>query len=99
MTIHPIITDLLTLLNKICQLKEAGINVIHSECITDLSWVWRNADTGLVIDTVKLSRIKAIMHLRKSDPRVNHLILFAGGYDVLKIRDAINKLDNLKAFW
>ncbi len=99
MTTHPIITDLLTLLNQICILKEAGINIVHSECITDLSWVWRDKDTDRVIATVKLSRIKAIMHLSKTDPRVNYLINFVTGGHAIEARDAINKLENLKAFW
>jgi hypothetical protein len=99
MTTHPIITNLITLMNKICRLKEAGANVIHSECITDLSWVWRDKDTDRVIDTVKLSRIKAIMHLRKSDPRVKYLFAFAAGADPIAVRDKINRLNNLKAFW
>lgn len=94
-----IVTELIALMNKICQLKEAGVNVVHSECVTDLSWVWRNADTDRVIDTVKLSRIKSIMHLRKSDPRIKYLFAFAASGDAISARAAINKLDNLKAFW
>jgi hypothetical protein len=101
MTINPIVTDLINLINKICRLQEAGFNISHKECPTDLSWVWRDKDTDRVIATVKLSRIKAIMPLRKTDPRIMYLITFVIGTNVdpIIIRDSINKLEKLKAFW
>lgn len=94
-----IVTDLIVLMNKICQLKESGVNVIHYDCPTDLSWVWKNADTDRIIDTVKLSRIKAIMRFRQSDPRINYLINFVAGGHAIEARNAISKLGKLKAFW
>jgi len=93
------ITNLIHLMNKVCQLKEAGVNVTHEECPTDLSWVWRNQDTGRTVDTVKLSRMKAIVQFKQTDPRIKYLIAFVAGGDALAARDAINKLGKLKAFW
>lgn len=96
---NPIVTDLITLMNQVCALKEVGVNIIHEECVTDLSWVWRNADTGKVFDTVKLSRVRAIIPLQKTDPRIKYLVGFAVSGKCFEARDAINKLNNLKAFW
>lgn len=96
---HPIITDLINLINQICILKESGVNIVHEACPTDLSWVWKNADTGKVFDTVKLSRVKTIAHLHQSDPRIMYLLDFVIGGDAFIARDGINKLDKLKAFW
>lgn len=99
MITNPIVTDLITLLNKICQLKEAGMDIVQENCYTDLSFIWRNRETGKIIDTVKLSRVKAITHLRTADPRVDCLIDFVVGGDSFTARDNIHKLEKLKAFW
>lgn len=93
------ITNLINLMNKICLLKEAGVNVVHEDCPTDLSWVWRNQDTDRVIDTVKLSQIKAIVQFKQTDPRIKYLLGFVAYGDAQSARDAINKLGKLKAFW
>ncbi len=97
MTTNPIITDLITLINKIASLEEAGVNISYEE--KDTSFVYRNKDTDRIIDTVKLSRLKSISYDRKSDPRVEHIIGFFAGGDICAARDAIKKLENLKAFW
>lgn len=93
------IINLINLMNKICQLKAAGVNIEHKECPTDLSWVWRDKDTDRTIDTVKLSRVKSIAVLRQTDPRIKYLIAFVAGGDACSAREAINKLGKLKAFW
>lgn len=99
MTQNPIIANLIHLMNKVCQLKEAGANVVYEECPTDLSWIWRNQDTDRVIDTVKLSQIKPLIFTRKTDPRIKYLIAFICGGPARELLAEINKLEKLKAFW
>ena len=99
MSVEPIITDILKIMNKICYLKGTGMEIVHQDCPTDLSWVWRDKATDHVIDTLKLSRIRAIMPHLKKDPRIKHLLAFAGGSDACIALSAINKLNSLKAFW
>jgi hypothetical protein len=99
MTHNQTITNLIDLINKICELKEAGVEIEHKECPTDLSWVWINKDTDRVIDTIKISRIKSLIFSRKTDPRIKYLVGFVAGADPIVARDAINKLEKLKAFW
>jgi hypothetical protein len=87
------------LINNICQLKEAGVNVIHEERPRELGWRWVNQDTNQTIDFVGLNKVKSLFPLRKTDPRIKYLIAFVVSGDALSAKEAINKLNKLKAFW
>lgn len=101
MTPNPIVTDLITLMNKIASLKKAGVNIVHEECPKELGWAFTNKDTGNRIGFVRLNQLKTLVRLNKSkpDPRINYLINFAAGGHAIEARNAINKLENLKVFW
>lgn len=88
-------------MNKVCQLKDAGVNIAHEECPKYLGWAFINKDTNQRIDFVGLNRLKTLIseHKIKADPRTKYLIGFVTGGHALAARDAINKLEKLKAFW
>lgn len=101
MTPNPIVADLITLLNKIASLKKAGVNIVHEECPKELGWAFTNKDTGNRVGFVGINKLKVLIRLNKSktDPRIKYLIGFAAGGHAIEARNAINKLENLKAFW
>jgi hypothetical protein len=101
MTTHPIIADLIALLNQICALKESGLNISHKESPQELGWAWFNENTNQRVGFIGLNKIKGLIstHKARPDPRIKYLIGFATGGHAIAARDAINKLEKIKAFW